>query len=325
MKDILTIVITSNRPNAEIIQVINKLPHIPDLPFTIVFITQGYKPQMTNSKTTCLSFSKSLGASTARNIGIAWAIQHLHPDIIACTDDDCQFSTEWIKQIRKFFLLNKHTDIVFGRTLPMNTHLHLNEYCPSTFTRKTAYSNKLQIPRHWLETGFSNNMAFRAKIIKRIGGFREWLGPGAIGANGEDAEFIIRATISGIRIGYNKHMTLEHNKWLNKSDMAAQSRLYTTGGLAAYIYHAARGCKDCWIIGAEHIYDSMNVIRSHLGVFITFGKLHQYSSAFQEILKEIYALILGITVSLWFSLWETNPRKAKAPQSVLLQMKKYRI
>ena len=53
---------------------------------------------------------------------------------------------------------------------------------------------------HWENVGFGNNMVIKACVLKKIGLFKEWLGPGSISSSAEDAEIINRSLLNNYKI-----------------------------------------------------------------------------------------------------------------------------
>ena len=86
-------------------------------------------------------------------------------------------------------------------------------------------------------------MAIKAKVFQKEGLFKEWLGPGSIGSNAEDAEMINRCLIKGYKIGYDPLMIVSHDKWLNREQMIRQDWSYDCGGMACYGWFALSGFK----------------------------------------------------------------------------------
>ncbi len=180
------------------------------------------------------------GAGRAKNISLKLA----RGEIVAYTDDDCLVSPNWLGQIASFFKKNKDIAGVFGGVSAFAPKKHQGFYCPCTVGRTKA--EVISSPcKHWLYLGFGNNMAFRKKALKRVGGFRDWLGPGSVGKNADDAEVALRLLTSGNRLAYEPKIVVFHNRWLTATQSIKQSFAYGSGETACYGYYFFLGSKFC--------------------------------------------------------------------------------
>ncbi len=243
--NISVIIATKNRSN-QLDRCLNALLNSVIKPLEIIIVDQS-----TNSKTKDLVFkfnNNSLKYSHLNSNGKSKSLNYAIPlakgDILAFTDDDCLVSKNWIGAIIKSFKKNKSISLCFGKTLPYQPKKHKNEVCPCTFEKDSDKFTITQKPcKHWETVGFGNNMAIKASIFKKVGLFKEWLGPGSIGSNAEDAEIINRCLVGGYKIGYEPAMKVHHNKWLNAKEMNKQEWSYICGGMACYGYFAYDGNK----------------------------------------------------------------------------------
>lgn len=196
------------------------------------------------------------GKSSALNKGISMA----RGDIYAFTDDDCLVDTHWLTNIQKTFDTHKNISAVFGKTLPYEPKKHREEICPCTF----IYPKQRLITKpcaHYKYIGFGNNMAVRASAIKKLGEFKEWLGPGSIGSNAEDAEFALRMLVKGHKILYDPSMIVYHNKWLTPNKMIKQNQSYACGEMTCYEYFHFQRHRFATPIVFNNIRDSYHKIR----------------------------------------------------------------
>lgn len=177
------------------------------------------------------------GKSKALN----FALDKARGEIIAFTDDDCLVEKNWLGEIAKSFLKHPQVAAVFGKVLPFCPQENKNLFCACTFSKKREMI--FSQPVDHLQVGYGNNMAFRAKFFKKIGNFKEWLGPGSVGRSAEDAEIILRTLFKGCQILYNPRVTIYHDRWLNLKQYQKQQWLYSWAETACYGYYFFGGEK----------------------------------------------------------------------------------
>jgi GT2 family glycosyltransferase len=179
---------------------------------------------------------------TGKSKGLNEAIAFSSASLLAFTDDDCLVDKNWLKTIFETFQKEKKIVGLFGRTNPHQPIKHKGLTCPSTFDhRESKYIS--QPCKHWEEIGFGNNMAWRRSFFQELGLFKEWLGPGSIGSNAEDAEIALRALINGKMLLFEPKMRIAHNKWLNKKELQKLELSYLCGEMACYGYLSFLGDK----------------------------------------------------------------------------------
>lgn len=233
------IIISSNRFSSlpsETITVIetNKIPTI--------FVKQNLSPTYHHHPYIKEILTKTTGSSIGRNIGIKYAMKN-KAKILAFTDDDCIITNSWIKIIKS--QLNKNIDVLFGRTLPYQPQLHPQQFSVCTFSKKNTSQPITKFCRHWQKIGFSNNMAVKSKILKRVGFFSPLFGPGTKIPTCEDGELILRIISYQIPIYYNSQMLCYHNKWLTLEQLTKQNFDYTKGTVGVYGFYALKGNLFC--------------------------------------------------------------------------------
>lgn len=170
---------------------------------------------------------------SGKSRGLNLAIKLSSAPILAFTDDDCIVDEEWLQNVASSFREHPHVTAVFGRTLPFQPHKNKGLTCPATFTKKTPHF-VTEPCKHWKHIGFGNNMAWRKEFFKQHGLFKEWLGPGSIGSNAEDAEIALRALVNKKKIFYNPAILVKHNKWLNEKGLRKLNLSYICGEMACY-------------------------------------------------------------------------------------------
>lgn len=204
------------------------------------------------------------GKSAALNV----AIRVARGEVLAFTDDDCLVSKNWLARISLTLAKNKY-GAVFGQTQPYQPTKNRGKICPAAHTLKT--SRVISVPSyHAGNIGFGNNMAIKKSILVVIGGFKEWLGPGAIGSNAEDAEMALRILVGKHTIYYDPDMSISHNKWLTINQMRTLSLSYTCGEMACYGYFHFQKHSFATPIIAGNIIDSYNKIKNIIKKIIHF-------------------------------------------------------
>jgi glycosyltransferase involved in cell wall biosynthesis len=230
------------------------------------------------------------GVSRAKNFALAKA----RAEIIAFTDDDCLVDKNWLRIIYQSFQKNKDIIGVFGKVLPYQPQLNNGKICPCIFT-----SNKKRIidkpDLHWQNIGFGNNMAFRKEIFAKVGGFKEWLGPGSIGSNAEDAEFALRCLVEGYKLMYNPQMIIYHNRWLTQEEYRRQCLSYSCGEMACYGYFAFQGHKFAKKVVVDNFKDSYWEFRKAVKSLLLFkkGSVKLLFENFEKFIFRLRGLLVG--------------------------------
>lgn len=252
------VIATKNRPR-RIIPCVKSLLKNLFQDFEIIVIDQSINQQtqktmrLLESNMVTYIHHPSRGKSRALNKGILSS----QGDIIAFTDDDCIVSPQWLSTIQKSFTDNPNISVVFGKTLPYQPNHHKGQTCPCTFINK----HKKIITKpclHYKHIGFGNNMTIRRSSLDRICGFKNWLGPGSIGSNAEDAEFALRTLLKGHKILYDPSITVYHNKWLTPQEMKTQHLSYACGEMACYGYFYFQGHAFARTVVLQNIHDSFH-------------------------------------------------------------------
>ena len=164
-------------------------------------------------------YSKRIGNTHALNI----ALQKAKGDIYVFTDDDCIVPSNWLRMIIQTYRLHPEASGVSGQTLPFLTHRQsLSMVCPGTYQSKTfRIINNLGPVVHSPKDGFGKgtNMSFKREVFQKLGGFKEWLGPGSIaGAGGNETEFIYRAVKYHFILCFNPKIIVYHDRWITQRE-----------------------------------------------------------------------------------------------------------
>lgn len=237
---------------------------------------------------------KKGGASRAKNFGIRKAKSR----ILVFTDDDCIVDRYWLKNIYESFKKNQNIIGIFGKVLPYQPHLYRGKICPCTFLKnKEKVIGKPCL--HWKNIGFGNNMTFRQEIFEKTDGFKEWLGPGSIGSNAEDAEFVLRVLLNGYKILYNPKVKVYHNRWLTREEFRKQCLSYCCGEVASYGYLAFQGRKMGKKVIKNNFLDSWGKLKFSLKSMLFFKK--RGFRLFYYTLQEFYFRLRGLLVAFWFA------------------------
>lgn len=242
---ISVICITRNRPE-HLLNLLQSLLVQQYVHFELIIIDQSDKKEIEpNIFSKLRQFSHVyyvLSPKKGKSRGLNQAIRLSSAPLLAFTDDDCIVSKNWIKTITQTFASHPAISGIYGMTLPYKPNIHTGQICPCTFNRGIAHT--ISTPRiHWKHIGFGNNMAYRKSIFLSLGGFKEWLGPGSIGSNAEDAEFALRTLDHKKTLYYNPMARVYHDGWLNPVDYRKRELSYACGEIASYGYLALRGNK----------------------------------------------------------------------------------
>ena len=237
---------------------------------------------------------KRRGVGRAKNFGLLKA----KGAVVAFTDDDCIVDKNWLGNIHTSFQENKGIIGLFGKVLPYRPEEHQGRICPATFlnTRKRLLDKPLP---HWKYIGFGNNMAYRKKVFGALGGFKEWLGPGSIGSNAEDAEFALRALRNGYKILYNPKVVIFHDRWLTPEEFRKQRLSYSCGEVACYSYFAFQEKGFAKKIVANNFKESYWRCRKALKSLL-FLKGKSLVLLYRA-LEELYYRFRGLMVGFYFS------------------------
>ncbi len=270
--------------------------------FEIIVVDQSNKTEVINAnkKLTSLSSKISYFQSVEKGVGRAknYALSRVRGKIIAFTDDDCLVDKNWIRNIVFSFARHKNIMGIFGEVLPFKPELHRGQICPCTFTyNKERIISQPEL--HWQNIGFGNNMAFRKEIFDKIGYFRNWLGPGSIGSNAEEAEFALRGLIKGYKLLYNQKVVVYHNRWLTKEEYQRQCLSYSCGETACYGYFAFQGKVFAKKVLVSNLKDSYWKLRKSLKMFLSFK--NSSWRFFLNTLEEFTFRFRGLLVAIYFS------------------------
>ena len=270
----------------------------------IVLVTQRKANDFNNRQSKVLHIKlTNLGRSNAINRGL----EEIQSKFVGLTDDDCFLDKNWVSQAVKS-LGGPSVFLVYGQTFPYQPQKNKGKRCPCTFTKTpNKYSVVSHTHRHWVDIGFDNNAAIKKEVFDKIGGYKWWLGPGSIGKNAEDAEFILRALISKHNIAYNPSMVARHNKWLTPKEWKEASQVYLCGGIAAYGFYAMQGVKEC---RAALKSDILEVVRNTIfGFRRHFRKPNSLTLLIKDFLVNFYYIVRSLIIAFGFAKIIPIPKK----------------
>src|SRR3990170_5346211 len=263
MNNNLTLLVCSNREGINFSDIWSKVINDKRLD-KIVLVTQRKANDYNNRQSKVLHIKlTNLGRSNAINRGL----EEIHSKFVGLTDDDCFLDKNWVSQAVKS-LGGPFVSLVYGQTFPYQPQKNKGKRCPCTFTKTpNKYSVVSHTHKHWVDIGFDNNAAIKKELFDKIGGYKWWLGPGSIGKNAEDAEFILRALISKHSIAYNPSMIVYHNKWLTQQEWKNAAQIYLCGGVGAYGFYGMQGIEECWTVVKSYSFDTFRNIIDEIKKF----------------------------------------------------------
>ena len=172
-------------------------------------------------------FEEKRGKSHALNL----ALSATTADVVFFTDDDCVLRHDLVVRLVEEFSAHPELDGIGGRVelldpldLPIAIQLRDSRAELTSITQVFGL-----IP--------GCNMAYRRRVIDRIGGFDTRLGPGTPRV-AEDADFVYRSLKAGFRLGYVPDIVIYHGHGRrNPADIFKTKKGYLNGRGAFYAKH----------------------------------------------------------------------------------------
>jgi GT2 family glycosyltransferase len=166
-----------------------------------------------------LSRARNLGLEHARRLGL---LQTCHQ--LAFPDDDASYPDGLLERIGA--LLHGEIGVVCGPYAPD---------CDSLNRRRFPLTRDRLTPRLVMRVSSSNNLFFRAQVVRAVGDFDERLGLGARYGASEDSDYVLRALALGFGGVYDPDALVEHPYKLGRVDE------YYRGNVAVLAKHARTG------------------------------------------------------------------------------------
>jgi GT2 family glycosyltransferase len=180
------------------------------------------------------------GLARAHNRGIAAA----HGAILAFTDDDVVVDPGWLSALAAPFD-DPHVACVTGMIVPaaLDTRAQWwlegyagfsKGYEPVVFDDNGHHPEEVLFPYTAGRFGSGANMAFRASVLREMGGFDPALGAGSLAHGGDDLAAFFDVVTAGHRLVYEPAAVVHHEHRREESSLDAQVFGYGAG-LTAYL------------------------------------------------------------------------------------------
>lgn len=179
------------------------------------------------------------GLSCARNRGLAEA----SGEVIAYTDDDVSVDPKWVRALARAFAAEDVacvTGLVCTAAIDGPAELYFDarvswaDSCRPHVYRLGSDDDDGLFPYSAGIFGTGANFAFRADVLRRLGGFDEALGAGTRTAGGEDLDAFVRVLQAGYALAYEPAAVVWHHHRSDLKGLRRQMYAYGTG-LSAFL------------------------------------------------------------------------------------------
>jgi glycosyltransferase involved in cell wall biosynthesis len=148
-----------------------------------------------------------MNVSHARNM----AFELAQGEVIAFMDDDCEADPEWVANLVECFKRDPALGFVAGALLAPEFKGRMLAVCPQIQPEDVTYDPVKDYghgPARFDVAGA--NLAIRASVARRVGGFDECMGGGAIFSSSEDLDYMLRVEAAGIRMRSTPLLVVHH-------------------------------------------------------------------------------------------------------------------
>ncbi|HEY8283021.1 MAG TPA: glycosyltransferase [Chloroflexota bacterium] len=181
------------------------------------------------------------GLGVARNRGL----REVRGEIIAFTDDDVVVDRYWLAELAKPFAGNEQVACVTGMAFPIELETQVQLWFEQISGFSKGYAGRMYnltearlssrlYPYSAGVFGTGANMAFRASVLRAMGGFDPALGAGSPALGGEDLAAFFQVIMNGHTLVYHPGALIHH---LHRRDyLGLRKQMYGYGsGLTAYL------------------------------------------------------------------------------------------
>jgi GT2 family glycosyltransferase len=171
------------------------------------------------------------GKSRALDRGIGAA----RGEVVAFTDDDCRVDVSWLKALVDKFAADPELSGIGGRVELYNA----DDRNFTTITHPNIVDVNTTPVSLFVPLIIGANMAFRANVLKAVGGFDVRLGPGSrFGAVSEDMDYVYRAYRKKFKIVYFPEIIVFHDHGRqSEAEIEELSYRYRVGHGAFFTKH----------------------------------------------------------------------------------------